>query len=251
MKPNVKENEKYQTLLRLIGDNDFYLEHFLKELIDDINNPTLEDIWIDEPVAVSYWLYIANNPFEQSEIDFIKNLLIWRELHGKSMAKVKCVHSSDNKNYQCCIQNLKVKSFPSLIITNSPDFEKHKVIDGSNLKSIKVNSPISFFNMIHSHILAGEDFESINFTFNAFYNEEKTNLNEVKVMISENKIVEALNWLKKNLTVYHSKYNDLTLFSSQLSQVENEKLKGIIADNEYNIIKSRLVNALINLIDGI
>lgn len=151
MRRKFQNSTKYQEILRLVsGSEDIYFESLFNELIEEVNNPLIEDVWIDDDVAISYWLYVANNIHDESELNFIKNLLLWKELNGKANSKVKCLHSGDDKNFNCCVKHFKLKSFPCLIISDSPNFENFSILRRSQIKLIKKINPISFFNRIHS-----------------------------------------------------------------------------------------------------
>ncbi len=251
MRRKFQNNTKYQEILRLVsGSEDFYFETLFNELIEEVSNPLVEDIWIDDDVAISYWLYVANNVHDNSELEFIKNLLLWKELNGKANSKVKCVHSADDKNYNCCVKHFKLKSFPCLIISDSPNFENFSILKRNQIKLIKEINPISFFNRIHSFILSEEDFINVQKHCENLFKENNCLLNDLKLLISNNRLKEAFTKLKVRISPIHNKANEVTLLSSRFQQIENERIKGILIDDQYQVMRMQ-ITSLINLIDEI
>lgn len=252
MRKKFQNNERYKEILRLVGgSDDFYFESLFNELIEEVNNPLVEDIWLDDDIAISYWLYVANNIHDTTELDFIKNLLLWKEINGKANSRVKCVHSTDDKNYNCCVKHFKLKSFPSLIISDTPNFENFNIFKRSEIKLIRRYNPVSFFNRIHSYILTEENFNNVSLHCKELFNESNYTLTDLKILVSSNRLKEAFINLQIMIAEKHEKSNEITLLSSRFKQLENEKNKGILLEEQYQVMKMKITNSLINLIDEI
>lgn len=252
MRRKFQDNAKYKEILRLVsGSEDFYFENLFNELIEEVSNPLVEDIWIDDDAAISYWLYVANNIHDAIELDFIKNLLLWKELNGKANSKVKCIHSADDKNYNCCVKHFRLKSFPCLIISDSPNFENFLVLKRSQIKLIKSYNPISFFNRIHSFILSEGEFVNVNRHCEELFNEKNYSFEDLKTLVSSNRLKDVFTKLKMMMPNKQEKANELALLSSRYEQIENERNRGILIDDQYQVMKMKITNSLIKLIDEI
>jgi len=245
-----KKSKQYLKLLNAINvDKGEDIDNLINDFLIEISHPKIEDIWLDEDVAISYWIFISNNIFSNKEAEFAKQLLFWREVYGKSNAKVKCLLSSENKYYNLLIKELKIKTTPTLIISNTPDFESTIILSSKQISKINHGNLISFFNSFHSQILAGEDFQNLGNNIQEISSLDDISIVNIKKLISQNRIDLALNKVNNILTSESEDYNDFILVKSQIKQIESNKLQGFISEQDYLQSRSKLINSLINFID--
>lgn len=232
----IDANIKYNKLAALIGKlkGESNAEELARDILDVISKPTFDDIWFDDDeqyCPISYWLYIAEDIHEETESRVIKQILFWREFHGKSIAKVRFVQVSDSFLYNLCIKKFRPKSFPSLLISDNPFFEEFIEINNNTISKIGHSRILGFLNSIHREISTGTSIENLrqhlslhNPVFDSAYQ-------QVMSLISSGQIEKAFDKIIISVVLAEEHSGRLTLLTNRFNSVKSSR--SMISDDEY------------------
>ena len=74
-------------------------------------------------------------------------------------------------------------------------------------------------------------------------------IQKIKELIEENEIEEALNSLS-DLEDYHEIENDIILLKRRYNKLQNNKIRDIISQEDYNLEDNKIITNLIELLDS-
>lgn len=255
MKEGSPRHNKIYDLINQIKNEDKVavdLDVIIKDIFREISMPTFEELWIDDSdefCPISYWLYLANDINNDQEANTLKQLLFWKEFSGKSISRLKCLQIADTYFYNLCAKKFKPKFLPSLIVSDSPFFMDFIEINSDILLRIDNNKIIGFLNSIHREISIGLPIINVKEYVRHNLHNFQFDFDIVKTLISEGKLFNAFESVESSLNLAQDSRNEMILFKSQFFDIEDNRIKGIISNEEYNRSKSQLIDRFLNFIE--
>ena len=121
------------------------------------------DLWEDKELSVSYWILLINGINKKEEVDIAKKLLIWKSFFAKDSATVRCIQSSERRDFNFCACNFGIKTYPSLIIADSATMDSYICIDINLLIELDAvsNNLQAFFQKLHQHLENGGELKEL------------------------------------------------------------------------------------------
>lgn len=257
MNKNPIKYEKFTSLLNNIRSNQSSndAELILQDIIRRLTAPYLEELWIDESneiIPVSYWIFICNDVIDERESDLIKQILYWQEFNCKMDAKVKYLQLSDSYFYNLCLKKFKPRSFPALIISDTPSFDEAVEVNNSILYRLDKNKIIGFLNSIHREITIGtEMYEIKNKLFEQIVPDFELNFRRINNLISEGLIHRAFDEITTSLNMSSEAEKHFILLKSQFVEIEDNKIKGTFSTDEYIRLKNQVTERFIQFVQTI
>lgn len=251
-----KDNTKKAELLKLIGaDKEEFLEEILKELAEEILQPKIEKIWLDESNALAYMIVLINGINDLEDVSLVKKILFWKEFFGKNNVKIRCLQASE-KDFEFCSEFFSVVSFPTIIFSDDEIFTNYIKLENNILDKLKGEEShlIAFFNRLILMLRNNFSLEKINESINSkSYWKLFEKLEELKSLVSENKIKEVILRLLKS-EIIKSKvrlHNELVTLSSNYQNLESNYRSGLIKEGDNHTQRNLIINRLLLIIDEI
>lgn len=184
-----RNSEKLKVLLEKLEDRDHsILQEFINEIIEEVDKPSIENIWLEDKGAISYWIVVINGINNPEEAELANDLLFWKEFFAKDTAKVRCIQSSEISHFNFCMNHFNVGTCPVIIFSDDPYFRSSIRIDQQLISQIRSgnNGLQNFFTRVHSMMIRKSSLEEINKSLinQQFWNYFKIAYSEIKSFVS-------------------------------------------------------------------
>jgi len=249
--------KKVKKILEMLTQNSSeFTEDVLLDLIEDYNQPSIENIWQDDNSSVSFWIVLINGINNPKEVNLVKDVLFWKEFFGRNLAKVSCLQSSDNRQFSFCLKQFNVQNCPAIIFSDDELFTEFIHLDSDFLTKLtdETDGVLTMCNRVHQQIINGNSLGSISKSIHsdAFWDlVEKIDI--IRKLISQNKIESAISKLMKNQNIPLKSlvHKELITVSSEFYSLEEKIRIGNTSSDEINLNRNKIVVRLLKIIDEI
>ena len=133
-------------LSNLDDDTQTALQEYIRQSVQELTNPKIEDIWFNHDSSISYWLLMINGVDNKDEAKMASELLFWKEFQAGDDANIRCIQSSDRRINKFCVEHFNVLNPPVLLFSTEPTFKNTIKIDSGLLTElIKDNNKLRKF----------------------------------------------------------------------------------------------------------
>jgi hypothetical protein len=124
---------------------------------------TAIDVWNDPDLAVSHWILLITSANQPDEVAIADRLLAWREFCAKHSARMICIQSVEESDFNFCVNHFEVKEWPTLILGNGPQMQSFLRMGPQLLKHLTKNPGEleRFLTAVHMRAVNGENFHKI------------------------------------------------------------------------------------------
>jgi hypothetical protein len=139
------------------------MEALFQRVISDALKLDISDLWEQRELAMSYWLLLMTGVNQEEEIRIANALLLWKALLAKDGALVRCIQTSDRREFACCQSRFGPIDCPTLVISDSSNVESFVSVGPELLYELASSAGClqRFLSRIHHSIETGASLRDV------------------------------------------------------------------------------------------
>jgi hypothetical protein len=110
-------------LSRLEANAKAETEAIIERAISDALHLDIPDLWDQRELATSYWILLMTGGNQEEEMSIATAILTWKAFLAKDFALVRCIQTSDTREFACCQSRIGLIQCPTLVLSNSLNVE--------------------------------------------------------------------------------------------------------------------------------
>jgi hypothetical protein len=110
-------------LAKLEADERAHLEALFQTTLSHSQTMDVVDLWEQGELAVSFWILVTTGVNQDEEMKIATALLFWKAFFAQEAARVRCIQSSQRREFACCRSRVGTITCPTLIVGDSPNLE--------------------------------------------------------------------------------------------------------------------------------
>lgn len=185
----LRASEKLPDVLaRLSREDREYIEILISTTLRDTDRLEVTDLWETGELASTFCVLVVSGTHQEDEMRIAQELLFWKAFVAKDSAVVRCVQTSERKEYRCCSGKFEIVNCPTLVFSDSPAMESFVKVEAGLLFNLAAqkNGIERFLNKVHSLIENGNNLTAIEKILQSekFWTSLKLVYSEIKGIVS-------------------------------------------------------------------